>query len=90
MRILCTFYKNEKFFHNQTNIYKIGVTGAIHNRIGAYPKGSRIYCILPVEGDPEITCLHKFREEFISRLDIGREYFQGDITKMIKTLYIML
>jgi hypothetical protein len=49
-----------------------------------YPKGSKVICVIPVNGDPELKCLNKFRELYTSRADIGSEYFQGDLISMTK------
>ncbi len=68
----------------------MGITHSIHNRMGSYPKGSKIMCVLPVDGDPEALCLQKFRTMFIPRIDIGAEYFEGNINIMVKTLQELL
>ena len=79
--------QEREFIVTKQNVYKLGITKSLHNRINAYPKGSKIFCVMPVEDDPEIKFLHKFRERFISRADIGSEYFEGDINDMINALY---
>lgn len=75
-----------EFFNTDQNVYKLGITKRIHNRMGHYPKGSQILCVIPVKNNPEFSCLQHFRQKFISRLDIGSEYFQGDMSEMIKIL----
>ena len=79
--------QEREFIVTKQNIYKLGITKSLHNRVNSYPKGSKIFCVMPVEDDPEIKFLHKFRESFISRADIGSEYFEGDINDMINALY---
>jgi len=79
--------QEREFILTRQNVYKLGITKTVRNRMTSYPKGSKIYCVLPVEGDPETKCLHKFRELFTSRVDIGSEYFEGNINDMINTLY---
>ena len=79
--------QEREFVNAKQNIYKIGITKNFSNRVSSYPKGSKVYCVKPVEGDPENNCLRKFRDNFISRVDIGSEYFEGDINLMINTLF---
>jgi hypothetical protein len=78
--------QEREFFNLRQPVYKLGITETIHNRMGQYPKGSKIICIHPVYGDPEALCLQKFRTVFIPRTDIGSEYFQGDVDLMVKYL----
>ena len=79
--------QEREFVNSKQNIYKIGVTKDFSSRVSSYPKGSKVFCVKPVEGDPETDCLQKFRNLFISRVDIGSEYFEGDINLMINTMY---
>jgi hypothetical protein len=78
--------QEREFLNNKQPVYKLGITETIHNRMGQYPKGSRIICVIPVDGDPEALCLVKFRSLFIARTDIGAEYFEGCQNTMVKTL----
>ena len=78
--------QEREFINSNQSIYKIGISETINNRMAHYPKGSKIICIVPVDGDPEVLCLHKFRTLFISRKDIGSEYFEGNQDLMVKTL----
>jgi len=75
-----------EFINSNQNIYKIGFTKALHNRMGSYPKGSKIICVLPVSEDPESFCIQKFRSKFISKTEIGFEYFEGNPEEMVKLL----
>lgn len=79
--------QEREFLNTGENIYKIGITESLHNRMGHYPKGSKIFCVIPVSGDPEALCLFNFRQKFVSRIDIGSEYFEGNLDLMIKELY---
>jgi len=65
----------------------MGITESLRNRMGDYPKGSKIICVIPVNGNPEALCLQKFRSLFIPRVDIGAEYFEGNSLLMVKALY---
>ena len=78
--------QEREFIHAKQNVYKLGITGAVRTRMNSYPKGSKVFCVMPVEGDPETKCLRKFRERFTSRVDIGSEYFEGEVQNMINTL----
>ena len=63
--------QEREFLNLRQPVYKIGITETIHNRMGQYPKGSKIICVITVDGDPEALCLQKFRTLFIPRTDIG-------------------
>jgi len=78
--------QEREFFNLKQPVYKIGITETVRNRMGQYPKGSKIIFIMPVDGDPEQLCLVKFRSQFIPRTDVGSEYFQGDADLMVKTV----
>ncbi len=77
--------QEREFIKLNQQVYKIGKTRILHNRMGDYPKGSKILCVMPVHGDPELTCINIFRENYIPRTDIGSEYFEGAIHSMLKT-----
>jgi hypothetical protein len=78
--------QEREFLNLRQPVYKIGITKKVCNRMGQYPKGSKIICIFPVDGDPEALCLQQFRTQFIPRIDIGSEYFEGDINTMVSKL----
>jgi len=78
--------QEREFIRSEQPVYKMGITKTLYNRMGQYPKGSIIICVMPIDGDPETLCLHRFREIFIARTDIGSEYFQGNIDEMVKLL----
>lgn len=66
------------------NVYKIGRTVNIVNRMMSYPKGSIVRfhttCkqLVYIEGEVK----KQFAENFIWRKDLGAEYFQGDVNHM--------
>jgi hypothetical protein len=67
---------------------KVGRTKDIHRRCGDYPKGSQLLCcwyVLDVV-QTETKILEFFRKKYKNRLDIGREYFEGDISSMTKDI----
>lgn len=73
-----------EFLNQNLNIYKIGRTKDIIQRFSSYPKGTIIkYCvfvhdIVLFEGE----LIKLFKDRFILRTDLGREYFEGDWFKM--------
>jgi hypothetical protein len=84
--------KEREFLKSKEHIFKIGFTSRdILARTNGYPKGSKIYCVLPVAGDPELKLINLFKNNFKHREDIGNEYFEGSFNKMFgllqKTLY---
>lgn len=66
------------------NVYKIGNTGDIFNRIKNYPKGSQLLymSMTPHKKIIETDLIAFFKTKFKHRTDLGREYFQGDYHKM--------
>ena len=77
-----SYDKNEK-------IYKLGRTSKTGlTRFNEYPKGSllyiHIYCCNPVNFEKElISC---FNKNFINVSKYGKEYFEGDVHKMIELI----
>ena len=70
------------------HIFKIGFTERdILARTNGYPKGSKIYCVLPVTGNPELKLINMLKNSFIHRSDIGSEYFEGNFKDMYTILY---
>jgi hypothetical protein len=77
--------KEREFVKSDEEIYKIGKTRSLTNRIGDYPKGSKIKLIYPCEdmNTIEKELLLLFDDKFIRMTDVGREYFRGDINVMV-------
>jgi hypothetical protein len=77
--------KEREFVKSNEEIYKIGKTRSLTNRIGDYPKGSKLKLIYPCEGMDTIEkeLLLLFDEKFIRMVDVGREYFRGDLNVMV-------
>ena len=79
-----------EFIKTNENIYKIGKTkqefGKMFNQ---YPNGSILFLHLNVKNVDafEKTLIELFCLEFKRRLDIGNEYFEGDVDKMKKLIY---
>ena len=74
-----------EFLNKQASVFKFGYTSNILQRFAGYPKGSKLLltlCVYDAHG-LEKAILKALRENFIQRTDIGREYFEGDVNKII-------
>ena len=80
--------REREFIALSQPVYKIGRSGSIFRRITRYPNGSKIIMILECDNmfTFETTIIDLFTRKFNRRLDIGREYFEGNITQMIKSI----
>tara|TARA_B100000945_G_scaffold71805_1_gene54811 strand:+ start:4175 stop:4768 length:594 start_codon:yes stop_codon:yes gene_type:complete len=65
-------------------VYKIGRTSDIQNRILQYPKGSNLITCISVSNQhtAEKILIREFSEKFTKRIDMGNEYFEGDLESM--------
>lgn len=88
--------KEREFIKTKENIYKIGRSKNIRNRMPSYPKDSLIYSILYTKdvNRTEKDMIRRFDTIFIKRRDIGVEYYEckedeimREVTKMIHELY---
>lgn len=73
----------------KTNVYKLGKTKQDGlKRAAQYPKGSLLILHKSCENCDvaEKQLLDIFRNEFVSRIDIGSEYFVGDKSEMVITI----
>lgn len=79
--------QEREFVRNNENVYKLGKTVNPKQRLSSYPKGSKVHMVMPCEdcSEAEKYLLDWFRELFVSRKDIGSEYFEGDLLMMTKT-----
>ena len=83
--------REREFIKTKENVYKIGKTKqAPNNRLNGYPKHSEVILFLKVSDcdNLERELLDKFRREFKSRKDIGREYFEGNPNIMVNIINI--
>ncbi len=66
-------------------VYKIGRTSDVSRRVSQYPKGSQLlFCVTtPNMCKTETELLTMLGDHFVKRQDIGNEYFEGDITRML-------
>ena len=76
--------KEREFVISKENVYKLGMSKNVKNRMSDYPKGSQIKDITAVINakKSEEDLLDIFKKMFLQRTDIGKEYFQGDLQCM--------
>jgi hypothetical protein len=80
--------REREFITTKDPIYKIGRSQNVSKRVAQYPKGSKLIFMVEVtDVNKTETCLLRiFREKFKVCKDIGREYFAGDVTFMVRTV----
>jgi hypothetical protein len=82
--------QEREFINTNESVIKIGRTNNIAKRFLQYPKGSLLLFSIYINPTDLISMekqlLYKFGGVFRARADIGREYFEGDINEMIKTI----
>jgi hypothetical protein len=70
--------KEREFIKTKENVFKIGKTTNIKNRMPAYPKDSRVYVIMHCPTDIHVVekkLIERFDAHFTKRIDIGHEYY---------------
>lgn len=77
-----------EFINSAKAIYKVGRTADICKRTNQYPKDSRLVYTMFVADmfKIETEVIKLFRKDFRQRVDIGREYFEGNLEDMIKVI----
>lgn len=89
MNIDCNYLVHEREdYIRDIDIYKLGKSGDIFNRMSGYPKGSKLVFM---SSSPNMLLVENklikvFSTMFIHRTDRGREYFQGDLDTMKKIM----
>lgn len=82
--------REREFIKTNENIFKIGKTKQeFGKRFNQYPNKSQMYLhlyITDVDTFEKIT-IELFSKEFNRRIDIGYEYFEGNINDMIKLIF---
>lgn len=80
--------KEREFMKTNENVYKIGKTSGLRNRMGDYPKGSKICGVFACKDHDksEKEILTVFDCLFNTREDIGKEYFEGNVLKMTEII----
>jgi len=85
--------QEREFVRTGETIYKVGQTVEIGKRLVKYPAGSIPYLVLHTGGNNHVemekSILQQFRKMFVSRTDIGLEYFEGDVGQMIEIIMDM-
>jgi cystathionine beta-lyase family protein involved in aluminum resistance len=78
--------KEREFIKTKENIYKIGRSKNIVNRMPSYPKSSIIYTIMYVKNVKEVEkfMIDRFDGLFIKRTDIGNEYYECDENELMR------
>lgn len=78
-----------EFINSGENVYKVGKSLHLTQRMSAYPKGSYVISVFKVNNCHalEKVLLKKLDESKIIRnaRDIGREYYRGDLKNIMKT-----
>lgn len=71
-----------------SNVYKLGRTKKMTIRVGQYPKGTQVFCRLPVSRmvDAENMLMSLCKLNFLQRKEFGNEYFEGNIWDMTSIL----
>lgn len=81
--------REREFIKTDEDIYKIGKTINIKSRMPSYPKGSCLYlCFFCTTNIHKVEkyLISEFDELFVKQTDIGHEYYEGDISLMIKKM----
>lgn len=85
--------QEREFYNKNEPVYKIGRIEQLDNkRIKNYPSGSKLFIQLICNDchKNEKTLIETFKEKFLQRKDIGREYFEGDVSSMIDTIFFIV
>jgi hypothetical protein len=81
--------QEREFMNANQNVYKIGRTKDINQRVKGYPKDSRL-CYTrwtPNIEQYEKEIIDLFKMNFINKKEIGSEYFEGDENIMINQIH---
>ena len=84
--------KEREFLKTGENIFKIGKTKNIVNRMPQYPKNSRIYIMfysLNID-DMEKHIIKHFDNTFTKRTDIGSEYYECEGNALLKEMIVFM
>jgi len=76
--------QEERFIESNKNIYKIGRSSNIYNRINSYENGTIVYLIIECNNSEknEAELIKIFNKEFKNIKYYGSEYFQGELLIM--------
>lgn len=78
--------RTRHFVDMNLSVYKVGRTKNTSKRLSQYPKGSHMICHEPVSNmrSAEALLLILCRDRFLARRDVGLEYFEVEITKLLE------
>jgi hypothetical protein len=82
--------QEREFIKTNEKIYKVGMTQKENfERFNQYPKGSVLLFQIICHDckNMEVQVIKQFKEKFITRKDIGSEYFEGNYKSMIDIIY---
>ena len=76
--------QEERFIESNKNIYKIGRSSNIYNRVNSYENGTIVYLIIECNNSEknEAELIKIFNKEFKNIKYYGSEYFQGELLIM--------
>jgi hypothetical protein len=81
--------QEREFIKTGESIYKLGKTKQANmKRILQYPKGSKVILYKSCDDcdDAEKQLLKLFRQQYVSKKDIGTEYFEGEEQSMLQNI----
>jgi hypothetical protein len=80
--------KEREFTKTGENVYKIGRSNNVKNRMNNYPKGSDIELMIACNDSKksEKNIINKFKTQFKQKTEYGNEYFEGNKNAMINTI----
>jgi hypothetical protein len=82
--------QEREFLKTKESILKVGKTKQDHiKRFTSYPKGSILIAQYYTDNcdDLEKEIIKVFKSKFQQRVDLGNEYFEGNIKTMFKTMF---
>ena len=82
--------QEREFIHSGESVYKIGRTKQLNDkRFKQYPKNSML--LLQTFCNNCVTCenqiMNMFKQKYIHRVDIGSEYFEGNVKEMQSDIF---
>jgi len=83
------FIHTRECFRLKENIYKLGRSYNLDNRVKQYPNDSKILFMMKCNNSKDIEkyLIKLFKKKFIQKTYYGTEYFEGDVDEMINEIY---
>jgi hypothetical protein len=81
--------KEERFIETNRNIYKIGRSNHIYERVSSYENGTIVYLMVACNNSKSIESelIKIFYKHFKKNKYYGTEYFTGDVNKMKNIIF---